>query len=137
VFNCSDGSNIYPSFIELRLENESFIRQAVLLGDRRPFIAALVVADRRRIAESLKREAAALSDDEVESAVWTQIERVNSHLEHYERIRRIMVMNVDFPTEVRSVNVFQKVKVERSAVAESYAREIEALYSSDAEGVHR
>jgi long-chain acyl-CoA synthetase len=41
LFYCTDGSNIYPSFIELRLENEPCIRQAILLGDHLPFIAAL------------------------------------------------------------------------------------------------
>ena len=50
LFNCADGSNINPRTIEALLENDSFIRQAVLLGDHRPFIAALVVPERRRIA---------------------------------------------------------------------------------------
>ena len=39
LFNCADGSNINPRTIEALLENDSFIRQAVLLGDHRPFIA--------------------------------------------------------------------------------------------------
>jgi hypothetical protein len=43
-------------------------------------------------------------------------------------------MAADFPTEVRSVNVFQKVKVERRAVAERYQREIDAIYSTPAPG---
>ena len=50
VFYCADGSNIYPAFIELQLESEPFIRQAVLLGDDRPFTAALIVPDRQSIA---------------------------------------------------------------------------------------
>jgi len=134
VFNCSDGSNIYPGFIELQLENETFIRQAVLLGDRRPFIAALLVADRQKIAESMNREVASLSDSEIEAALRTQIEHVNSRLEHYERIRKFAVMAADFPTDVRSVNVFQKVKVERRMIAARYQREIDAIYSTTAAG---
>lgn len=39
LFNRADGSNINPRTIEALLENDSFIRQAVLLGDHRPFIA--------------------------------------------------------------------------------------------------
>jgi long-chain acyl-CoA synthetase len=129
VFNCADGSNIYPGFIELWLENESFIGQAVLLGDRRPFIAALVFPDRRKIAEALSRDTAALSDDEVTAALWSQIERVNGRLEDYERIRRIAVMSSEFPAEVRSINHFHKVKVNREQVATRYAHQIEALYA--------
>src|SRR4030095_14343726 len=43
VFYCANGTNIYPAQIELLLENDPFIRQAILLGDQRPFLAALVV----------------------------------------------------------------------------------------------
>ena len=130
VFNCADGSNIYPSFIELQLENEPFIRQAVLLGDCRPFIAALLVPERQKIAESLERDIANLSEDEIRTVLWRQIERVNGRLERYEQIRKVAVMPDDFPTEVRSINHFQKVKVDRDVVATHYQREIEAIYST-------
>jgi long-chain acyl-CoA synthetase len=129
VFYCADGSNIYPGFIELQLENESFIRQAVLLGDHRPFIAALIVPDRQRIAAALGRDEGSLSEDDALAALWTQIERVNGRLEHYEQIRRIAVIKNDFSEEVRSVNVFQKVKIDRQAAATRYAKEIDAIYA--------
>ena len=130
VFNCADGSNISPSFIELQLENEPLSRQAVLLGDRRPFVAALLVPEREKIAESLKRDIANLSEDEIRTVLWLQIERVNGRLERYEQIRKVAVMLDDFPTEVRSINHFQKVKVDRDVVATRYQREIEAIYST-------
>jgi long-chain acyl-CoA synthetase len=135
VFNCSDGSNIYPAVIELQLENEPFIRQAVLLGDRRPFIAALLVPDRRQIAAVLGRSPSALSNADIEAALWTQVERVNGRLEWYEEIRRIAVMKDDFPPEVRSVNVFQKIKVDRKVVAERYQKQIDEIYTAVLEGV--
>jgi len=134
VFNCSDGSNIYPGFIELQLENEPFVRQAILVGDQRPFIGALVVPDREQIARALKREACALSDAEIALALWTPIERINDRLESYEQIRRIAVLRDDFPSEVRSVNAFQKINVNRKRAAELYGREIEKLYSGSPEG---
>jgi long-chain acyl-CoA synthetase len=128
VFNCSDGSNIYPGFIELQLENEPFISQAVLLGDRRPFVAALVVAARPRIAEALRRDIADLTDAEIEAALWSQIARVNGRLEVYEQIKKIAVLREDFPPEVRSINQFQKVKVDRKMVAVRYRQEIDVIY---------
>ncbi|HWH76504.1 MAG TPA: hypothetical protein VNT76_03995, partial [Candidatus Binatus sp.] len=134
VFNCSEGSNIYPSFIELQLENEPFIRQAVLLGDRRPFIAALVVPSQRKMAEALEREFADLTAGEIEAALWTQISRVNGRLEEYEQIRKFVVMREPFPEIVRSINQFQKVKVDRKAVAERYQAVIEAIYTAPALG---
>jgi long-chain acyl-CoA synthetase len=134
LFNCSDGSNIYPSFIELQLENEPFIRQAVLLGDRRPFVAALVVPDLAQIAAALNCIAASLSPEQIRAALWAQIERVNTRLEHYERIREIAVLQEDFSAVVRSINVFQKIKVDRKAVAERYRETIETIYAPAALG---
>jgi long-subunit acyl-CoA synthetase (AMP-forming) len=81
------------------------------------------------------RDPFSLTDSEIEAALSTQIARVNSRLEHYEQIRKMTVMKNDFPSEVRSVNVFQKVKVDRKVVAERYRKEIEEVYCSLAEGV--
>ena len=134
VFNCVDGSNIYPGFIELHLENESFIRQAILVGDRRPFIAALIVPDRYKIAAALERAAADLSAAELKRAVWSQIERLNGRLESYERIRKIALIENDFPTEARSVNPLQKIKIDRAAIAERYRKEIADIYALATEG---
>ncbi len=129
VFNCADGSNIYPGFIELQLENEPFISQAVLVGDRRPFIAALIFPDLQKIAESLGRDVAYLSEAEINAALWPQIERVNGRLEAYERICRFAVLPTEFPADVRSINHFQKVKVSRERVAARFGQQIDAIYA--------
>ena len=134
VFYCADGSNIYPAFIELQLENESFIRQAVLLGDRRPFISALIVPERSRIVESLTRTDSTLRDADVQAVLADCIERINARLEHYERIRKFVILDNDFPPEVRTINVFQKVKVDRKAVADRYRKEIDEIYSAARKG---
>ena len=128
VFNCSEGSNIYPGFIELQLENELFIRQAILLGDRRAFIAALIVADRPKIGEQLGIEASSLTNEQIEKAIWTQIEHVNARLEHYEKICKFALIETDFPLEVRSINIFQKVKVDRQAAVMRYRSKIDEIY---------
>ena len=134
VFNCIEGSNIYPGFIELQLENEPSIRQAILLGDRRPFVAALIVPERRKIAVALAKQESSLPNDEIVAVLWPEIERINRRLEYYEQIREIAVIQDDFPVEVRSVNVFGKVKVDRAAAAERYAKEIQAIYASTLRG---
>ncbi len=134
VFYCSEGSNIYPGFIELQLEDEPCIRQAVLLGDRRPFLAALIVPDRRAIAAALQCDEAGLSDSEIETLLWRQIDAINERLEHYEKIRKIALMPADFPAAVRSVNVFQKIKIDRQLVAALYRSQIDTIYSADGGG---
>jgi long-chain acyl-CoA synthetase len=134
VFYCSDGSNIYPGYIELLLENDRFIGQAILLGDRRPFMAALIVADRKAIADWSKKEETELADGEVEAVVQLRIDQINAKLEEVEKIRKIIVMRYGFPTEARSVTVFQKIKIDRSAVEKLYEKEIKSIYSQVVEG---
>jgi long-chain acyl-CoA synthetase len=134
IFNCSDGSNIYPGYIELLLENEPFVRQAILLGDRRPFIAALIVPDKRKIAGELHKENAALTEREIATALQSRIDQLNQRLEQVEKVRRFAVMRDDFSDEVRTVTVFQKIKVDRKAVEQRYQKEIEEIYGLAEEG---
>ncbi len=130
IFYCSDGSNIYPGFIELLLEQDPFIREAALLGDRRPFIAALIVPDRERIAAELSKEESTLTDDDIQRMVWARVQMINEGLEHYEQVRKVSVLNGDFPQNVRSATGFlQKRKVDRKEVGKLYQREIEEIYS--------
>jgi len=128
VFNCSDGSNIYPRSIELLLEQDSLIHQAALLGDRRPFIAALIVPDRGRIAAELNKEESSLTDDDIQRMLWPRVEMINEGLEHYEQIRKMTVLKGDFPERVWSITAFQKVKVDRRELGEIYQREIKEIY---------
>ncbi len=128
IFNCSDGSNIYPGFIEILLENDPFVRQAILLGDRRPFIAALIVPERKKIAAELRKEESALTENEVTIALQSRIDQINGRLEQVEKIRQFAVMENDFSEQVRTITVFQKVKIDRKAAEELYKKEIGAIY---------
>jgi len=134
IFNCSDGSNIYPGYIELLLENEPFVRQAILLGDRRPFIAALIVPERKKIAGELHKEESTLTESEIATALQSRIDQLNARLEQFEKIRKFAVLQNDFSDEVRTVTVFQKIKVDRKAVEQRYQQEIEEIYGLAEEG---
>lgn len=133
VFYCAEGSNIFPAFIELQLESDPLIRQAVLIGDHRPFIAALVVPESLRIAESLGCSVDSVTDQQIRMALNQRIARLNARLEHFERIQKFLVMKADFPLEVRSVNAFQKVKVDRNKAAEHFRSQIEEIYAAPPE----
>ena len=134
VFYCTDGSNNYPSHIELLLENDPFVRQAVLVGDHRPFLAALVVPDRVKIAAKLNKNESALGAEEMERLLFSRVEKINAGLEDVEKIRKIVVLNDDLPPSVRGLTAIQKVKIDRKAVAERYAREIAAIYGTPGKG---
>ena len=131
VFYCANGTNIYPAQIELLLENDSFIRQAVLVGDHRPFLAALVVPDRDAIARAAVIDEKEIEEDQIKTALWPHIVAINAQLEDFERIRAIAVVRHEFPEDVRKVTAFQKIKIDRQAVEERYRSEIDGIYSGD------
>jgi long-chain acyl-CoA synthetase len=138
VFYCSDGSNIYPGRIELSLESDPFIRHAVLVGDCRPFIAALLVPDKQRMATELGREIAMLSHAEMERLLRASLEGINMGLEENEKIKGFVILERDIPEKVRSVTAFQKIKIDRKATAELYRKEIESIYGNAAAvGTHQ
>jgi len=130
VFYCSDGSNIYPGFIEVLLENDPFIHQAILVGDHRPFIAALIVPEREIIAAELGKSEPALGDEEIRNFLDRRVEKINARLEDVEKVRKIAVLKHDFFPEVRAVTNVQKIKIDRKAVEIQYRAEIDALYAS-------
>jgi len=134
VFYCPDGSNVYPGFIEIILENDPFIRQAILLGDHRPFFAALLIPDRSNIAAELNKQESALSDAEVQALLQARVEKINAGLEEVEKLRKFVLLPNDFPTEVRGLTSIQKVKIDRKAVEERYRKEISDIYEPGAEG---
>ena len=76
----------------------------------------------------MKKKEAALTESDIESVIHSRIERINGALEEYEKIRKFAVMGSDFPTDLRSVTVFQKVKIDRKAVEERYPTEIREIY---------
>jgi long-chain acyl-CoA synthetase len=128
VFYCAEGSNIYPAYIELQLENDPLIRQAVLVGDRRPFIAALIVPEADRIAAELEKDS---SPEKFHEIIWARVERINQRLEEYEQIRKVVLLPSNFSDRVRSVTAFQKIKVDRAAVEELYKKEIRQIYGGE------
>ncbi len=129
IFNCADGSNIYPGNIEALLENDWFIRQAVLLGDHRAFIAALIVPDRCSIAAALGGKATSLSDGDVETVLRQRVLLINNQLDDYQKIRKFAVLSDDFPEPIRSIAALRKIKIDRQAIEERYRKEIERIYS--------
>jgi long-chain acyl-CoA synthetase len=109
------GKNISPSNIETALKNHPLIANAVVIGDRRPYLSALITVD--------PVEAAAYPD--VRAEVERHVEAVNSQLANVERVRRWTLLDHDFTV---GEELTPTMKVRRKVVAERYAAEIEANY---------
>lgn len=137
IFVTSGGKNVAPQPIEQLLCQSPFIDQCLLLGDGRPFCAALIVPDFEMLIawaqqhgpsdlqpESLTRHPA------VGELIWQEIERLQRPLARYERVRRFALLPKPFTIEDGELT--PTLKIRRAVVEHKYADLIEALYASPA-----
>jgi long-chain acyl-CoA synthetase len=127
------GKNIAGAPLEDQLSAHPLVSQAVVIGDRRPFISALLTLDEegaRRWADSHGRSDVALQDlahdPDLVAEIQTAIDDVNRPLARAESIRKFVVVPRDFSVEAGELT--PTLKVRRATVEHTYADEIEALY---------
>jgi long-chain acyl-CoA synthetase len=129
----SGGKNIAPQPIEGRLGATPFIAQAVVIGDKYPYLTALVVPNfenlEARFAEKgikgLDRAGMA-EHPETEALVGEAVKKVNAELGLHERIRRFTVLKREFSLEEGEMTPTMKVR--RRVVGERYRDAIEGMY---------
>jgi long-chain acyl-CoA synthetase len=109
------GDNVSPQRIEGMLTLHPEIAQAMVYGDRRPHLVALLVPDPEIAADSDLRE-------RLEQAV----DRVNADLSVIERIRRFIV--ADEPFAIENEQLTPSMKIRRHAIAKIYSDRLDALY---------
>jgi long-chain acyl-CoA synthetase len=110
----SNGKKIYPARIELLFKTEPIINQVVLIGDRLPYVTALVTVN--------ATEAAASPEAEVKKAV----ARVNRQLAPFEQIRKFRVIEREFSIEAGELTPTMKVR--RNRVLENHRELVSELY---------
>ena len=127
------GKNVSPQLIENDLKRSRYVSQAVVLGDRERYVAALLTLDegeiRRFAAEhGIEGDAAALTrDPRVHELVAGIVEEVNRERSRFEQLKRFEILPRDFTIEAGEVT--QTLKLRRRVIAEHYADEIEKLFA--------
>jgi len=112
------GKNVAPANIENDLKAHREISQALVIGDRRPFVAALVTLD--------PDATAALSDEQKEARVQEIVDEVNGDRSRFEQIKRFVILPRDFSMEDGEVTPTLKLK--RRVVMDHFAPEIDSIY---------
>ena len=129
------GKNIAPQPIEQRLKQDPLVAEAVLLGDRRQFVSALIVPEFAAVAArvSLPAEtnpATLVVRDDVRALFEVVIEQANAELPRYEQIKKFALLPTEFSVE--SGELTPTLKVRRRVVAERCHKAIEGLYEGTA-----
>ena len=128
------GKNVAPQNIENQLKTSKFISQALVVGDRKPYVAALITLDEPEITRwaaerGIEGELSALVQErEVRELVQGIVDDVNSERSRYEQVKRFALLPRDFTMEQGEIT--PTLKLRRRAAVEHFQDEIDALYSA-------
>jgi long-chain acyl-CoA synthetase len=115
------GKNVAPANLENDLKTHKEISQALVVGDKRPYVAALITLD--------PDATAGLSAEEKQSRVAQIVEDVNRERSRFEQIKRFTILPRDFSAEEDELTPTLKLK--RRVCQEHFAAEIDELYRSE------
>jgi long-chain acyl-CoA synthetase len=113
------GKNIAPQNLENALKSSRFVSHAIVVGDRRPYVTALLTLDEAEVASSGR---------DAQKLVQELVDEVNRDRTRVEQIKRFVILPRDFSQEEGEVT--PTLKLRRNVIHEHFADEIDRLYAS-------
>jgi long-chain acyl-CoA synthetase len=130
----SGGKNVAPAVLEDRLRAHPLVSQCMVVGDNKPFIAALVTLDQDALKAWIaanKKDGASLAelvnDPTLHAVIQTAVDEANKAVSRAESIRKFTILPTDF--SIAGGQLTAKLSVKRHVVAQQFAKEIEALFA--------
>ncbi len=128
------GKNVAPAVLEDRVRAHPLVSQCMVVGDRRPFVAALVTIDEEALPTWLRAHGRAedtpvarlCEDPELRAEIQSAIDEANRAVSRPEQIKRFRIL----PRDLSEANgeLTPSLKIKRGVVAKAYAAEIAAIY---------
>jgi long-chain acyl-CoA synthetase len=131
----SNGKNVAPQPIEQLLQSSPYIEQAVVLGDNKKFIAALLVPTYANLKDWCDKNGIAHNPDELSNNpklvefLQGEVNRLCADLSNYERVKNIALLPREMTQDTGELTPTMKVK--RKVVNQKYSDKITALYPED------
>ena len=122
LFKTAGGKYIAPVPIEQGLMRNPLLVRAIVIGDGKPYVTALVVPD----WSDAKKQG--LDESAVRASIQKTVDEVNSHLGRWETIKYFTMLDHDFTEEDGELSL--KLDVKRKVVSEHYRMQIEAMYAA-------
>lgn len=138
IASTSGGTRFSPQYIENKLKFSPYIAEAVVLGDQRPHLAAMICirfpivskwAERQRIAFTTYTDLAARP--QVQALIASEVERVNASLPEAQRIRDFLLLYKELDADDDELTRTRKVR--RGVINQKYGEIIEAIYRGEAQ----
>lgn len=129
------GKNVYPGPIEDLLKTSLYIDQAVVIGEKRDYMTALIVPDMDQVRDYAKNhrinvdsEEELLHHPDIYKIFEKEIKAFSKRLPSHEKIRRFKLLNTEFTVE--SGELTPTLKVKRRVIEKRYSEEIAAMYQN-------
>jgi len=127
------GKNVAPQAIENVLKIHPFIEGAVVIGDKRKFISALIVPNFDKLSKYAKSKdisfvdnADLISKTEIVQYFEQEIDKATPDLASYEKVKKVVLLDRDF--ELEKGEVTPSLKIKRNIVEDKYRERIDSLY---------
>ncbi len=137
LIKTSSGKYVAPQMIEGMLTQSEFVEQAVVIGDRRKYVSALIVPDFERLRAWAKEKGVdstdkqkLIEDRRTVDMMRAEVQRLTRELADYEKVKRIGLLAREFTIDGGELT--PTLKIRRRAVEEKYGELIESLYEGGA-----
>lgn len=134
VMITAGGKNLTPSEIENAVKASPYVKECIIVADRRKFVAALIQIDFETVAKWAESRGIAFTHfrslaehPAVRELVQHEVDSANSQLAEVARIRRFHLLTKELDHDDGEVTATMKVR--RASIYQAYGREIEALYA--------
>ena len=131
------GKNITPSEIENQLKFSPYVTDAVVIGDKRPYLVALVMIDHENVEKYAQDHAIPFSNyaslcrrPEVQELIQGEIDRVNQAFARVEQVKKFRLIEQKLTAEDEELTPTMKLK--RRLVSDKYKGLIESMYAKEA-----
>jgi len=127
------GKNITPSELENDLKFSPYITDAVVIGDKRPYLTVIIMIDQENVEKFAQDQDVPFSNyasltraPEVQALIQAEMERVNKKFARVEQIKKFFLLDTQLSAEDEELTPTMKLK--RKLVEKKYAPQIEAMY---------
>ena len=127
------GKNITPSELENELKFSPYVTDAVVIGDKRPYLTVIIMIDQENVEKyaqdndvPFSNYASLTRSPEVQSLIQAEIDRVNKKFARVEQIKKFFLLDTQLSAEDEELTPTMKLK--RKLVQQKYADQIEAMY---------
>jgi long-chain acyl-CoA synthetase len=130
------GKNVAPQPIENILKTNPYISNAMVIGDKKKFVSALIVPDFDKLVDYAQYNkipyenlSELVKDERVINFLHSEVDRSTPGLSSYEKVKKIALLDRDF--EIEKGEITPTLKVKRNIVEKKYAGLIESMYRED------